>query len=762
MKKLPFIFCLGLCTQLPQLAGATQADDTTIVITAQNPGVTPFIKQLTLNVSDTSVIKSIQFTITPKPGSVTRSLSGTYNRSYLIERGYLQPPLNDVFVPVYGLYDNFSNTVTITSHFLDGSSKDEITTIITEAFSDPCGFKTPTVLQERTDSTALSYDFFMVKNSCSGFSPTIMDTDGEIRWVGPEGTTPPYDSAFFDNAVYRTDNLTSLYRIDLDGTITLLHDYTVDYPDLGITQFHHNVDLGKVGLICDIDTVDQVEAVNIEVDGAGNVVKTWNLAEIISSAMVAGGDDPAEFVSSAPVDWFHNNATTYNRADDTVIISSRENFLIGLDYETSAIKWILGDPTKQWYQFPSLQKYAIALAPDSHSPIGQHAPSISYDQGLLLFDNGFQSVNHIPAGESRSYASPRKYQLDSIQNLATEVWNYERDQSVVDPICSSAYEDAPNNYLMDYSFVGGFDAETKYAELLGLDADENKIFHYQYVTSNCSQAFNSVPLHLERSSFPRVGPQALNISARSMIAEGDNVLIAGFIVTGAEEKTVALRAIGPSLGAAGVADALPDPVLTLYDASGSIVATNDDWQSDPAAPEITSDGLAPGSDAEAATIQTLAAGAYTAVLSGKAGAAGIGLLEAYDLSAEADSRLANVSTRGSVGMNDDVLISGLIVGDVDSATIVVRALGPSLLSTVSNSLTDPVLTIYDMNGTIIASNDNWQDDPHADLVEQRGLAPSAEAESAMVLRLPAGSYSGIVRGANSGTGIGLIEVYDLD
>ena len=89
--------------------------------------------------------------------------------------------------------------------------------------------------------------------------------------------------------------------------------------------------------------------------------------------MRAGGDDPSQFVYPAPNDWFHNNSVAYNRADDSLIVSSRENFLICLDYETGAIKWILGDPTKKWHQFPSLRRYALTLAPGSLPPIGQHA-----------------------------------------------------------------------------------------------------------------------------------------------------------------------------------------------------------------------------------------------------------------------------------------------------------------------------------------------------------------------------------------------------
>src|SRR6266705_4173669 len=201
MKTCSLIIVTAFFTVVSHFAGATQADDTTITITAQTAGATPFISQLTLTASDTTVIKSIQFTITPKAGSVTRPLSGTYSHDYLVSRGFLQPPSEEIFLPVYGLYDSFTNTVSLTYSFLDGSSKQDSTTITTAAFDDQgCGYNTPTKLQPRTNSTQLSYDYLFDRSACGDYSPVILDSDRALRWVSTLSTLSALfaSSTFFD------------------------------------------------------------------------------------------------------------------------------------------------------------------------------------------------------------------------------------------------------------------------------------------------------------------------------------------------------------------------------------------------------------------------------------------------------------------------------------------------------------------------------------------------------------------------------------
>jgi hypothetical protein len=177
---------------------------------------------------------------------------------------------------------------------------------------------------------------------------------------------------------------------------------------------------------------------------------------------------------------------------------------------------------------------------------------------------------------------------------------------------------------------------------------------------------------------------------------------------------------------------------------------------------MAQNGFAPTNPAESATLQTLMPGAYTAVVRGRNGSEGVSLAEIYDLSPGSGSKLKNMSTRGSVGTGDNVLISGFIVGDVGSATVVVRVLGPSLGAFgVSRPLSDPVLTIYDSKGSAIVTNDNWHDNVNWVDVQKNGLAPPNALESAIVLHLPAGTYTAVVRGAHDATGNALVEVYHL-
>ncbi|CAN5574817.1 hypothetical protein BH20VER3_BH20VER3_03900 [soil metagenome] len=201
-------------------------------------------------------------------------------------------------------------------------------------------------------------------------------------------------------------------------------------------------------------------------------------------------------------------------------------------------------------------------------------------------------------------------------------------------------------------------------------------------------------------------PNLGNISTRLSVGTGDNVLIGGFIVTGTGDKNVIARAIGPSLGAAGVTGALADPTLELHDQNGAIIASNDNWKdTQQAAIEATT--IPPNDSKESAIVKRLAPGPYTAIVRGKNDSTGIGLVEAYGL--DGTATLANISTRGLVQSGDSVMIGGFIVLDTGSAVtnVMVRAIGPSL-SGIAGTLADPSMELYDSNGTLVANNDNWK------------------------------------------------------
>jgi phospholipase/lecithinase/hemolysin len=262
-----------------------------------------------------------------------------------------------------------------------------------------------------------------------------------------------------------------------------------------------------------------------------------------------------------------------------------------------------------------------------------------------------------------------------------------------------------------------------------------------------------------RGAVPPLG-KAVNISTRGKVGTGEDVLIAGFIITGTDPKMVIVRALGPSLSSFGVPGPLADPTLTIYDSNHVVVARNDNWR-DTQQAAIEATGLAPQNNLESAIVVTLAPGAYTAIISGKNGGTGNALAEVYDLNTTANSVLANVSTRGFVGTGDDVLIGGFIIASGEPPVIVLRAIGPSLSSQgVAQPLQDPNIELHDQNGALIGSNDNWRD-THPTAIKATLLEPTDTREAVIVASLVAGNYTAIVRGNNGTTGVALVEAYRL-
>jgi plastocyanin len=250
-----------------------------------------------------------------------------------------------------------------------------------------------------------------------------------------------------------------------------------------------------------------------------------------------------------------------------------------------------------------------------------------------------------------------------------------------------------------------------------------------------------------------------NISTRLPVQTGDNALIGGFIITGTQPKKIIIRAIGPSLSLPGK---LADPVLQLF-TGATLLESNDNWVDSPNKQAIIDSTVAPSNDKESAIVRTLPANgaSYTAIVRGVNETTGLGVVEAYDLDRSVDSKLANISTRGLVQTDPNVLIAGTIVLGQNSQKVIVRAIGPSL--SVPEKLENPTLELRDANGGLLQANDNWKDSPDKQAIVDSTVPPSNDLESAIVATLPANgaSYTAIVRGTNGTSGIGVVEVYAL-
>lgn len=394
----------------------TQAELARIGEVRQAPGITVFVSHLSFNLANYGDLASVAYTVAARPGTASGALAVSFERSWLDRRGAWDPNGRRLELPVFGLYAAHANLVDLTARFRDGSKHAWRVEVPTGAFSGPGDiFAQPDINVARTSTRAPGFDFMLVKNGQT--SPVVLDTDGNMRWTG--AVLGNSFSSMFGPDAFHVGSLNSptLYRMDVGGAYSGV-PLGPTAGGLTWTNFHHDLSPGKVGMLAELDAarngVAILASVLAEIDTNGKVLREWDLGRIFRDHMRARGDDPANFVRDG-LDWFHMNSAIYNAADNSLLISSRESFVVKLDYDTGAIRWLFGDTSKHWYRnYPSLRALALRLV-EGKAPIGQHSLSVAPNRELLLFNNGLGSLNHppgTPGGATRTFSTPSRYAID--------------------------------------------------------------------------------------------------------------------------------------------------------------------------------------------------------------------------------------------------------------------------------------------------------------------------------------------------------------
>jgi hypothetical protein len=263
------------------------------------------------------------------------------------------------------------------------------------------------------------------------------------------------------------------------------------------------------------------------------------------------------------------------------------------------------------------------------------------------------------------------------------------------------------------------------------------------------------------------GARLVNISARAEVGSGENVLIAGFVVEGSGTKNFLARAVGSSLTGQGISNPMTAPTLKLFAKNGTVLFENTKWSTSPAAAEITQKSaqvgafpLLPGGD-DSALLAGLDDNIYT--VHALPAQNGVGLIELYALDDE--SAPTNLSARARVRSGERLLIGGFVIAGTEPMKVLIRAVGPTLAPAgVASPLADPVLELVS-KGQQIHLNDDWQTAGNATDVVTAATAvgalalPEGSKDSSLLVTLPPGVYSALVRGKDEAEGVALLEIY---
>lgn len=447
-----------------------------------------FISSLRIDV-DPTVLDEISFTIEPRSGAVADPVYVSRSVDELARSD------SEITLPVFGLYEDFINTVHLEFLYVDGSSG----FLTTELTVDPYEGNPiqPTVNVSATVGDKPSFSFFYLK---SRFGLHILDIDGFVRWAA--NTPLDSNSSIYDDGQFIVFVGNEMFELGLSGEVNVTE---LTQQGLSNIQAHHDVDRGKFGYLVEIDADKEgrseriIESILLEIDESGTTINEWDYGVIFRNLIEAEGYDSSNFVRDG-ADWFHMNSAIYDSSDNSIIASSRENFVVKIDYDTREVLWLLGDETKHWFvNYPPLQ--ALSLSSPDVKPIGQHALSI-VEGDLMLFNNGqfsFQSPEGEPRGELLTSSPASRYRIDPEVMEAEVVWNY--DPAIYSDICSSVFRDPSSDtgdYLVHYAAVDRLDTseppKPTRTLIRGVNEDGVMLFELQLPTRFCQTAWQSRPL----------------------------------------------------------------------------------------------------------------------------------------------------------------------------------------------------------------------------------------------------------------------------
>ena len=432
------------------------------------------------------LIDSVSFTVHTKPGGRAADLHVTYARAHLDRTGAIDAEAGTVRFPVFGLYRDRENELSIRVTATGGAFVDQGFTIDTREWADPQPPMNVTV--DRAEA-GLDVSFLLLQ---AFDNLAIIDIDGEVRWRAPPAPDALFPRMFTPQGLIAgATSSSTVYRYDWLGRFQ-----TAPMSDARCVDSHHNFAPGREGILNTVsfreNDVDRGLSVLAEMTADAVILRIWDFDKIFTETIATAGEDPSSFIRP-DFNWFHMNSAIYDASDDTVIVSSRENFVVKADYTTGAIRWLLGNPGKQWFtDFPlSLQPLALTVIGDP--PIGQHSLSVSPDgRHLMLFDNGAGNFNLPDVGDTRGYSKATIYEIDEDTRTATEIWTYDQNTKIYSAICSSAYPTPQGNVIVTYA--APWQDDTPLIEIV--DRDTLLLFRARIEGPGCFTAYatESVPL----------------------------------------------------------------------------------------------------------------------------------------------------------------------------------------------------------------------------------------------------------------------------